>query len=387
MLIDKIQTILNEGVLNNVYGGAALLVFKGGKELIYADAGCQSKEETVPLTRQTLFRVYSMSKPITSAAAMILVDRGDLDLNAPVADYLHGFKSQKYYGEDGMLYPVVRDATVVDLFNMTSGLVYPGDEDAAAVDMATLFAKQEQLLRGGTITDTVALMNLAGECPLAFSPGEKWRYGISADVLGAVIEKVSGKSFSSFLADELLTPLGMADTGFRVPDAGQDRLACVYQRNEDDILVPFTQRHLGVGGLYEKEPAFASGGAGLVSTIDDYMAFAQMLQGRGTAKGTRILSPQAVQAMTTPGLTPPQLETFWDNQWGYSYSRLMRVRVQSGLGVTLGNVGEYGWGGWLGTEFVNDPVQGLSFVFMTQRKDTPSGTLFNRLKNAVYGAL
>lgn len=387
MLNEYIQTILNEGVLGSVYGGAAFLVMKNGKELVYADAGCQDKENAVPLSRQTIFRVYSMTKPVTAAAAMILIDRGKLDLGAPVGDYLSGFKSQSFYGADERTYPVTRPVTVADLFHMTSGLVYPGDEDAAARDMALLFLEQEDLYAKGQAMDTVTLMNRVGQCPLAFDPGEKWRYGLSADVLGAVVEKVSGKAFGDFLRDEIFIPLQMNDTGFQVPDNAADRLAVVYERGEDGALIPFTKRHLGVGGLYEKAPAFKSGGAGLVSTMDDYMAFAQMLLNKGTYKNTRILSPAAVQYMTSPGLLPRQTETFWNQPEGYSYGALMRVRVEAGLGLTLGSAGEYGWGGWLGTEFRNDPAQGISFVFMTQRKDTPSGALFSRLKNAVYGAL
>ena len=381
MLNDRIQAILNEGILNNVYGGASLLVFKNGKELVYAQAGCQSKENSTALKRDSLFRIYSMTKPVTAVAAMILVERGLLDMGAPVSKFLPGFKNQQYY-ENGKLLPVLEPATIAQLFSMTSGLVYPGEADASEKQMAALFDAFEQ-----KPMSTYDFCNRMGEIPLPFAPGTTWRYGVSADVLGAVIEVVSGKSFADFLQDEIFEPLEMNDTGFFVKEENASRLATVYEPDGKGNITPYTGRNLAVGGLYEKLPPFLSGGAGLVSSIDDYMRFGQMLLLKGTCKNTRILSPETVAYMTSPQLSPLQAKTFWREPEGCNYGRLVQVRVEKGRALTLGSIGEYGWNGWLGTQFKNDPAQNLTFVFMTQRKDTPSDTLVNRLKNAVYGTL
>ncbi len=381
MLNERIQSILNEGILKNVYGGASVLVYKGGKELIYAQAGCQDKELGTPITRESLFRIYSMTKPITGAAGMLLVERGQLDMEAPVSDFLPGFKNQQYF-KDGKLEPVTKAATVADLFAMTSGLTYPGEYDQSEVLMGELWKEFEQ-----TPMDTVTLCNRMGQIPLPFAPGTCWRYGFSADVLGAVIEVVSGKPYQDFLRDELFTPLEMNDTGFFVEPENTHRLATVYERDEAGGLVPFTKRHLGAGGLCDIRPGFASGGGGLVSSINDYMRFGQMLLNKGTFKGNRILGPETVAFMASPQLNPEQMTMYWEKNKGYNYGRLMAIRTEKGLAPTLGNIGEYGWSGWLGTQFINDPVQNLTFVFMTQCKDTAHAPLTNRLRNAIHGAL
>lgn len=381
MLNQYIQSILNEGVLGNFYGGASLLVFKGGRELLYAQAGCQDKEAGSPITRDSLFRIYSMTKPVTAAAAMILVQRGQLDMAAPVSRFLPGFKNQQVM-EDGKLVPAACEATVAQLLSMTSGVVYPGGADQTERLMGELFKEyEEQPMK------TVDFANRMGRIPLAFHPGSSFRYGASADVLGAVIEVVSGKPLEVFLKDELFTPLEMTSTGFYVEKENATRLATCYQKDGQGGLMPFTSRHLAVGGLYENPPAFASGGAGLVSCADDYMHFGQMLLNKGVYKGTRILAPETVAFMTQPQLSPQQQRAFMSNDEGYSYGRFMEIRVEKGRGHTLGSVGEYGWGGWLGTLFFNDPVLGITFVLMTQCMDTAHETLVNRLRNALYGSL
>jgi len=381
MLSSRVQTILNEGILNNIYAGASVLVFKGGKEIIYAEAGCKTKETGEALNRETIHRIYSNSKPITAAAAMVLVERGLLDMQAPVAEFLPGFKNQQFY-EEGKLRPVPAPATVASLFSMTSGLVYPGTADSSERQMETLFEEYEK-----APVSTYDFCNRMGQIPLPFAPGASWRYGVSADVLGAVIEVVSGKTFADFLDEALFKPLEMKDTGFYVKKENAHRLATVYEWDKEKRLIPYTGRNLAVGGLYETLPPFHSGGAGLVSTIDDYMRFAQMLLSKGSYKNERILSPESVAFMIAPQLTAAQQKAFWDLYEGYDYGHLMRMRTQKGQTFTLGNIGEYGWGGWLGTKFFNDPIQNLSFVFMTQRKDTPEAPIINRLINAVYGAI
>lgn len=384
-LESRIQLILNDGLLSQLYAGASVFAVKGGRELLYAQVGCLNKEEGTAIERDSIYRIFSMTKPITSAAAMLLIERGQLSLSAPVSDFLPGFLNQRYYA-DGTLHPVKRPATIFDLFSMTSGLVYPGEEDFPATEMKKCFDDYESLNAADSPPSTFEMCNLIGQCPLAFSPGESWRYGTSADVLASIVEVVSGKSFRTFLQDEFFTPLNMRDTDFFVPAEKQSRLAMPYETQGGE-LVPYIGRHLSIGSGETKKPSFLSGGAGLASTIDDYMIFAQMLLNNGTYCGKRILSPQSVSYMRSPQLTPAQCVPFWDYPAGYSYGRLMRIRINEGWGQSLCNVGEYGWGGWLGTHFVNDPKQHLSFLFMTQRKGTNTEHIVNRLRSAIYGSL
>ena len=203
------------------------------------------------------------------------------------------------------------------------------------------------MIEAGSGMDTATFCNRLGEQPLAFMPGTGWRYGTGADVLGAVIEKASGKRFGQFLKEELFDPLGMADTDFRVLPEKADRLVTCYQRTEAG-LVPFTGMHLAVG-RYDRPPAFESGGAGLVSTLEDYSRFATMLMNGGIWQGKRILSETAVRYMTSSRLNGDVRRKLWDSLGGYNYGCLVRVCDRPGECSHFAAEHEYGWDGWLGT--------------------------------------
>lgn len=364
--------------------GANLLVLKDGKEIIYEEYGCRDLESGAPFSRDTIMRLYSMTKPITSAAVMILVDRGLLDLADCLCWTMPGWEVAHYINEKGERVKSQNEIMVKDLMNMTSGLPYPGS-DGSSAQVAEIFGELDSRLHGDNPMSTRELCERLGRVDLCFNPGDRFMYGTSADVLGGVIENVTGKRFGEFLKENIFEPLGMEDTGFWVPEEKRGRLAKVYRTNYAEWKVEHCPtNHLGIDYSLRKEPAFQSGGAGLVSTLEDYAKFATMLLNGGELNGVRILSKTAVKYMTSAGLTERQRRGFdWQGLNGYSYGNLMRNLVDPGQAVLMGERGEYGWDGWLGCFFANYPESRMTILIGTQRTDCGTSALSRKLVNAV----
>ena len=381
----RLQDILDWAVENRELAGGSLLVLRDGREVCYVEAGMADREAGRPVTRDKIYRLYSMSKPITAAAAMKLVEEGLLDLGEPVAAFFPSYANQAVV-RGQTLTAACREMTVQDLLHMTSGLVYGGRGDLPARYMDEVFEQIDSRLLGDNPVTTAEFASLLGRAPLAFEPGESWRYGTSADVLGAVVEAVSGKRFGDYLEEAIFRPLGMRATGFFVPEENRSRLVTAYERDEEGGLIPYRGNHLGIINAMDRRPGFESGGAGLVSTVDDYARFAQMLLNGGQLDGVRILRPKTVEFMTGGALNGRQeeaLEAYFPNLCGYGYGCLMRIMKAPGRARTFGHAGEYGWDGWLGCHFLNDAAMGLTFVFMMQQKDTGTTPVVRKLRNAV----
>lgn len=381
--IEQIKNVLKTGIDEGFLAGANLMIIKNGKELFYHEDGFADREKKIPIKRNSIFRLYSMTKPITATAAMILLERGEIDLYDPVSKYLVGFKNQKVMQGD-MLVPAEREVILKDLLSMTSGLVYSG-ESLAGKSIENLFEEIKDELYHDSSMTTLEIANKIGECPLAFQPGTSWEYGTSADVLGAVVEIVSGKKFGDFLKDEIFKPLGMNDTDFWVPEEKRDRLVKTYEDNGRGLEL-YTQNHLAIMQMMDKKPTFESGGAGLVSTIDDYAKFANMLLCGGTYNGIQILKPKTVKYMTTSTLNSQQQSgmDLWDTLCGHSYGNLMRVMTDCTKAGVLGSDGEYGWDGWLGAYFSNSPTDNLTFLFMMQKTNSGTTSLTRKLRNIIF---
>lgn len=389
MLSEKLKQELIRAVERGEVAGANILILKDGKEAAYAQAGYADLEEKRHFERDTITRLYSMTKPVTSAAAMALMERGLLDLGANVQEFLPGFQNAMVAGEEGLV-PVRRPVRIQDLLQMTSGLVYGGAAPCISYsETKKLFEEIKARLFGEEALGTVEIANRLGKIPLAFQPGSAWQYGTSADVLGAVIEVISGKRFGEFLRETFFEPLEMEDTAFYVPEEKQPRLAKVYERTAEGLAL-YTQSHLGIMNTMEKQPAFESGGAGLASTMDDYSHFAAMLMAQGTYKGREILKPQTVRFMTGAELLSWQQEVFdhnWDSLGGYTYGNLMRVAKEPGKTFFMATEGEYGWDGWLGDYFSNSPKNGITILISQQLRDAGTTSLTRRLKNIVWSEL
>jgi len=356
----------------------ALGVWLGDEMVSAVFEGYADIEARRPAGRDTILRLYSMSKPVTAVAAMVLVERGLLREDDPVAKYLPEYESARAIGsaEAG------RPMTVRDLLNMTSGLVYPG-EDEAGLAMQALFDELHADIAHGAGWPLREVARRVAARPLAFEPGKRWRYGLSADVLGAVIEVASGRALSGFLEDEIFSPLGMSDTGFYVPEEKRGRFAQLYRRAGGGLEVD-PDRHLGLT-LCHEPPAFESGGAGLISTFDDYARFGRMLAGYGQADGVRILREETVRSFEVDQLTDAQRQTLaFAGCEGHGYGRLMRVCVDPAAATSRAEAGEFGWDGWTGVYMSVNARRGLFILFLTQASNAIDASLMVRLRNLVY---
>ncbi len=385
--LERITDMLKSQVDSGTVKGAAACVLKNGQPIYKGWYGMADEARGIEWSEDTILRLYSMTKPVTAAAAMILFDRGQLDLQDKVSWFIPGFRDQKVWTENGLV-PVEREVTIQHLLSMTSGLCYPDDWFPAGKEMSKLYARLDEEYKAGNPSDTMAYANLIGQQPLAFQPGEKWLYGTSADILGAVIEVVSGKKFGDFLKEELFEPLGMVDTDFYVPEEKLCRFAENYVTDDNNQLIPCEWQHLGLTYLCRKKPEFESGGAGLCSTMNDYAAFATMLMNKGTYQGRRILSENAVRFLTIPQLTDAQQSLIdWDSMIGFNYGNLMRIckDERDGAGIST-FAGEYGWDGWLGCFFANDPQNGYTFLYFIQRCGGLGQRPIRMIKQIVYSA-
>ena len=332
-----------------------------GDDVVYARTfGSQDREAEAPMTEDAIFRIYSMSKPITSVAVMMLVERGKLALDTPVAEYLPEFAQVKVLAGDKEVEPE-RALTVRDLLRHTSGLTY-GFFGNTPVD--------QRYQKAGILTrskDLAEFSQKLATLPLLHQPGSRWHYSVSTDLCGRLVEVASERRFGDFLAEELFAPLGMTDTFFTVPEDKRDRLAQMYRKGEDGLEPAgalSSWRFLNANG-------FDSGGGGLCSTARDYLRFAQMLLGEGERAGVRILEAETVREMTRNQLTelPGGARGF-----------------QFGLGVSIDRKGRYGWGGAAGTRFWIDPENDEIGIFMVQINPYTAGDYEGRMQRLVEQA-
>jgi CubicO group peptidase (beta-lactamase class C family) len=355
--------------------GIVTLVSRRGE--VHVDAiGTKAVSGRDPMRRDTIFRIASMTKPITAAATMILVEECKLRLDEPVDRLVPELAARKVLKRlDGPLddtVPAHRPITVRDLltFRMGFGIVM-APPDGTPIQKAM----SEQLLGQGPPSPATTpapdeWIRRLGTLPLMHQPGEKWMYHTGSDVLGVLIARASGQALETFLRERLFAPLGMKDTGFSVPATKLDRLATSYWTNpETGALGVYDEAE---GGQWSRPPAFPSGGAGLVSTIDDYLAFGQMMLDLGKYGGKhgseRLLSRLSVEAMTTDQLTPEQkaasglVAGYFDSHgWGFGVSMVTRRDAVAAV------PGQFGWDGGLGTSWRSDPKEEMVGILMTQR--------------------
>ena len=379
------EKLIRQAVDKGDIAGASILVLIDGREVLYADAGMRDMENKVPMSRDTIFRLYSQTKPVTAAAAILLASMGVIDLSADIADYLPEF-SKQYVWKDGKKVPVSRRMTVRDLLNMTSGLPYPFEGHPSGEKSGEVFWKTTRSLYEGEPVTTRRFCEMMAEVPCCFEPGSEFQYGVGADLIGGIIDRVSGMSFGEFLHTYFLDPLDMTDTDFYVPKEKQARLAKVYEYGKDGLTENKTD-NLSMRYMRDIRPAFESGGAGLCSTVDDYAKFAGMLLNGGVHEGRRIMPEYAVEYLIRGGIAP-ELRRYlwqgWDWMRGYGYGNFMRVCEDENMTTLFSSKGEYGWDGWLGTFFSNEPKHGMTFLFGVQQTGIGmAGTLTRKLKNLV----
>ena len=381
---ESMDRILKGEVERGWVKGASALVLHKGKELYCGAFGMADAEAGIPMGRDTIIRLYSMTKPVTAVAAMILVQRGEMDLWDPVSKFLPCFAGQKVWSDGQGEIPADREPVIFDLLNMTSGIPYPDASTQPGRRMEQVVSELVARRERGERVDTQAYMKGIASVPLYYQPGGPWMYGFSADVLGGVIEAVSGKTLGRFLKEEIFEPLDMPDTGFFVPAAKLGRFARHYEPSWDGGLIPHVGSHLGE--YYGEDVAFESGGAGLVSTLDDYGHFASMMINGGIYRGNRILGSRTVDFMTKNRLTDSQYQTF-DWTRGYGYGCLMRVLMDQGAAATNGSLGEFGWDGWTGNYVTMAPGEELVILYFIQRCGAGFTSAARKIRMATYGAL
>lgn len=377
-LEEKWRKIIREEIEKKNLVGAELVWVKDGKTICSIGEGMANREKETKMEENTIFRLYSMTKPVTAVAAMILMEQGKLKAERPVGDYLPAFKNTTVWVGDHEE-RAKRPILVSDLCSMTSGLTY-GDNDTLSENATRRLLKEaEESLDTAKPMTTREFADRAGQIPLLFHPGEGWKYGISADILGVVMEEAAGCSFGEILQKNIFEPLEMEDSGFWVPEAKQNRLAGAYEKTEQGIR-PYKGSFLGIRNTMDRKACFESGGAGLVSTVKDYAAFAGMLLNKGIWKNIRILKGESVEKMFAGKLNHHQRQNFekWFGQKGYDYSYLMRRLEDPSETKVSGFRGEYCWDGWLGCGFWNYPRENMSLIFMQQQLG--GGDIVGRIK-------
>lgn len=402
--LSKIQSVINSAISENELAGMNVLIHKDGKEIAYFQGGKADIENNLPYSRDTICRMYSMTKTITSVASMILLQEGKIDLADEVSKYLPSFKNLQVCTEKGRNrkpHSATRQLLVQDLLNMTSGYSYGAwSEDAPLGEHLTsdLLNELNADVIGENKITTQDVANRLAQIPVNFEPGTDYNYGLSADIMGALIEKVAECKYSDFLKEKIFAPLGMIDTDFYVPQEKQHRLSKVYKTIEDfdktgiakKRLELFTNCNLGIQDKMDRAPSFESGGAGLCSTIDDYMKFANMLVNGGELEGKRILQPKTVDFMTKCHLSE-HLQQCFNNKMqhlsGYTYCNFMRIAFEPGRCKYLTEKEEFGWDGWLGPYLSIDRKNNLTFVVTMQRCDSGTISTTRRIKNIIYSAL
>jgi len=372
--------------------GALTLVCRRGEVAHFSPLGQMDLERQRPMREDTLFRIYSMSKPITSVALMTLYERAAFSLSDPVSRFIPEWKNLRVYEAGNhpafLTSPCEREMTVRDLLTHTSGLTYGFMErtnvDAAYRKLGIGGANTEE----GNLRDTIEKL---ATLPLEFSPGTAWNYSVATDVCGYLIEVISGKPLDQFFQEEIFGPLGMVDTGFTVPSEKLDRFATLYSRRRDKSLKIEDDP---AESVYTGERAFLSGGGGLVSTASDYLRFCLMLRGGGELDGARILGRKTLEFMRQNHLPGgADLGTFATGMFseslydGVGFGLGFSVELDPQASQLIDSPGQYAWGGAASTAFWVDPVEDLIVVFMTQFMPSRVFNFRGQLKQIVYGAL
>jgi CubicO group peptidase (beta-lactamase class C family) len=372
--------------------GWLLVVARRGHVAYLAAKGQRDREAGRPVTEDTLWRLASMTKPVTSVAALMLYEEGAFELKDPIAKWLPAFADMRVFTSGSSLRPVTRPATepirVWHLLTHTAGLTY-GFHYAHPVDALYRAAGFEWGTPPGA--DLAACCDLWATQPLVFEPGAEWNYSVATDVLGRLIEVVSGQTLEEFFESRILEPLGMVDTGFWVPEGRAERLAAPYMANPagpDAPAVAIDDRHSLA------RPDALSGGGGLVGSAADYLRFAEMLRGGGQIEGVRLLSPRTVAYMTSNHLPggadleefgrPLFAETTFD---GVGFGLGVSVVGDPVKGKVLSSPGEYGWGGAFSTFFFVAPNEELTVLLFTQLLPSSTHPIRSQLKQLVYQSI
>lgn len=363
MTFQKITAVCDKYIKLGDLAGTQTLVYQKNKIIHYENNGFCDLEKKLPIEHNTIFRIYSMTKPVTVVAAMMLYDKNKFNLNTPVSEFIPEFKNTKVFvsgtAENYETIKPEREITMGDLLSHTSGITY----DFMYVSVVDELYRNANINGLNPQQPLEEMAKIIASMPLLFSPGKHWAYGLSIDIVGRVVEVISGQSLNSYFKKEIFEPLNMLDTDFYVPKEKHDRFAQHYQKDKDLMILDDSHT-----GQFSKPPICYFGGGGLVSTSEDYLKFCIMLLNKGRMGEKQFLKPSTLELMTTNYL-PTSIDNYMLAPSPYIP---VGVGYGFGFGMTLpeatlsGNVGTYGWGGAAHTSFFIDPKAELIAIFMTQ---------------------
>jgi CubicO group peptidase (beta-lactamase class C family) len=387
--LGHVETWMRRLVAEEKLAGLSVMVARHGRIVQFAAHGQADLARGVPMTAETIVRIYSMTKPLTSTAIMMLYEEGRFQLDDPIARFLPCFADMRVFtgGSRGKLetVPAMRDITFRDLLTHTSGLTY-GFMEATPVDALYRSTGVDFQTSEATLAEVV---ERAAALPLIAQPGRAWNYSIATDVLGHLVAVISGRPFEEFLRERVIGPLGMVDTGFHVPEADHGRFAANYVRGPDGkpalIDDPATSRYLTPRKI-------ASGGGGLVSTASDYMRFCQMLLNKGELDGVRLLGRKTVELMMSNHLrgdmgdmgAPRFSESTYE---GIGFGLGFSVMLDPAKAQIVGSPGECAWGGAASTAFWVDPAEDMAVVLLTQLMPSSTYPIRRELRVLTYQAI
>jgi CubicO group peptidase (beta-lactamase class C family) len=401
--LDRLENHLKQRYVDaGRFPGTQLLVYRRGKIVHSAVQGFADVERKVPVKDDTIFRIYSMTKPITSVAFMMLVEEGRVALDEPVHKSIPEWKNLGVFQAGTypafLTRPPSRPMLIVDLLRHTSGLTY-GFQQRSNVDAAYRESKIGEVIKSGTLQSMVE--DLA-KIPLEFSPGEAWNYSVATDVIGYLIGKISGMPFEQFLKERILGPLGMNDTDFFVPKEKAHRFAACYSADPQGGMTFHATERKGSLTLQDdptkssflSQPSLVSGGGGLCSTTSDYLTFCRALLNGGELGGVRLLGPKTLKLMASnhlPGdadLPAMSRSLFSEATYnGIGFGLGFAVTVNPAQTLIAGSPGEFNWGGAATTSFFVDPAEELITIFMTQVLPSNAYPLRRELRTMVYAAI
>jgi CubicO group peptidase (beta-lactamase class C family) len=372
--------------------GTLILVARMGKIVYFEPQGHLEFERRRSLQQDSIFRIYSMTKPITSVALMMLYEQGEFQLDDPVHTYIPSWENQQVFVTGNhplwVTTPAIRPMTIRDLLSHCSGLTY-GFMERSNVDAAyRMLGIADRTKPGYTLKDMIEALS---DIPLEFSPGTRWNYSVATDVVGYLVELLSGRRFDAYIDEEILKPLGMTDTGFTIKDSQLPRFACNYELQPEGAVTLIDSPE----SSQYRECSFFSGGGGLVSTAGDYLRFLMMLRNGGELDGVRLISRKTIDLMTRnhlpDGRDLTQLalpgrfaETpYAGNGFGLGFS----IMLDPGRAQIVGTPGEYNWGGMASTAFWVDPTEDMIVIFMTQLVPSSAYPVRRELRTLTYSAL
>ncbi|GHV69636.1 serine hydrolase [Spirochaetia bacterium] len=386
--LENVDACLQRFVDTNQAAGVGALLFRHGVEAYRKSFGFRDKEKKLPMENDSIYRIYSMTKTFTIVSVMTLYEKGLFKLHDPIYEFLPAFKNMKVAEHDSRgIYKLVdakRPITFEHLFTMTSGLPYPGPDSPGGQFMAENAENAAKDAAAGKPWNTAKTIDAAAATPLCFHPGDYWMYGFSHDVLGRLIEVLSGKTLDQYLDDIIIKPLGLKDTAFYVPEEKQNRAAKAYNVTETGLK----EATLASDPASPNPPAFESGGGGLCSTLDDVSRYSRMLLNSGKLDGERILSRKTIDLIRQNHVPLEQIREYgFPAMAGYGYGLGVRTMVDTSRAGLNGTVGEWAWDGMMGTWYFVDPAEDMTAVFLVQRMPGGNEDLPKRFMQTVYGAI